>query len=120
VPGNRNAADKEIAEVTALCSTCHQLNSQRIELDGRIIGLRANDPSFDVLWQELASVLADLRDAAGRLARVSAPHLTDVRSKANVLAMLLPSVGANGPVISDDQTRALALSLADDIIGLPG
>ena len=116
MPENGNTADGKISEVTALCGTCHQLNSQRIDLDRRLAGLRADDLIFDVFWQELASVLADLRDAAGRLARIPAPRLTDVRSKAIVLAMLIHSVGPNGLVLSDDQTRALALSLAEDVI----
>ena len=118
--GSESELNKKHPEITVVCGTCHQLNSKRIELDRRIAGLRANDPSFDVFWQELASVLVDLRIAAGQLARVSAPCLTAVRCKANVLTMLICSTGASGPVIPDDQTRALALSLANDIIGLSG
>jgi hypothetical protein len=119
VTENVSAADEKTFEIIVLCGRCQQLNSQRIELDRRIIGLHSNDPSFEVFWQELANVLVDLGDAVGRLAQLSSPHLTDLRSKASVLAILISSISSNGPVISDHQTRALALSLANDITSLP-
>lgn len=114
------ALDKESSDITALCRACHQLNSQQTNLDRRIIGLCADDPSVDIFWQELVNVLTNLRNTVGRLVEVSASQLTEVRSKADVLATLILLAGADCPVISDDQIRALALSLANDITGLPG
>jgi hypothetical protein len=114
------ALDKESSDITALCRACHQLNSQQIILDRRIMGLPADDPSADIFWQELANILTNLRNTVGRLLQISASQLTDVRSKADVLATLILSTGADCPIISDDQIRVLALSLADDVIGLPG
>jgi hypothetical protein len=112
--------DKKCSEVSSLSRACHRLNSQQIKLDKCIVSLRADDPNVDVLWQELASVLTELRNTVGRLVEVSASQLTDVRFKADVLATLIFSTGAGCQVISDDQIRALALSLANDITGLPG
>jgi hypothetical protein len=116
---NGIALDKESSDIATLCRACHELNSQRIILDKRIIGLLADDPSADIFWQELADVLTNLRNTVGRLLQVPASQLTDVRSKADVLATLILSTGAGCPIISDDQIRVLALSLADDVIGLP-
>ena len=98
------------------------LNDQRMDLDRRMAVLQLGaDIGCDALWQELEDVLEELEDAAKQLAQVSATRLTEVRAKAEILAMLMRSddVG-DGPVIPYDKTRELALSLTDDLGGLPG
>jgi hypothetical protein len=47
--------------------------------------------------------------------------LTELRAKAEVLAMLMRTEDVGGePVLPHNRTRALALSLIDDLAGLPG
>jgi hypothetical protein len=50
-----------------------------------------------------------------------AVNLTELRGKAAVLATLLRSVGegGSGPIMQDHFSKALALSITDDIAGLP-
>src|ERR1700709_2255956 len=81
--------------------------------------LPPDDPARDVLWQDLESVLARLRDIVGDLAGSPAAHLSELRDKADVLANLLRSDGTgSGPVIPDKGRIALALSLTDDVVQL--
>jgi hypothetical protein len=55
------------------------------------------------------------------LANTPASNLTELRGKAAVLATLLRSVeeGGSGPIMQDHFSKALALSITDDIAGLP-
>ena len=75
----------------------------------------------DTLWQELEDVLLELGNAVERLASISATQLTELRAKAEVLAVLMRTDDVGGePVLPHDRTRALALSLIDDLAGSPG
>lgn len=97
------------------------LNNQRIDIDRRMTMLAPDDPARDILWQDLEPVLTRMRETVGRLAKSPATQMLEIRAKANVLAMLLRSGddGA-GPVISEDERSALALSLVEDIAQLSG
>ena len=98
----------------------HALNDQRVAIDRRIMDL-PNDHSREALWQEQELVLAKLRDVVGHLANNPAAHVSELRVKAVVLATLLrPEDPNGGPVISEDERAALALSLTDDIARLVG
>jgi hypothetical protein len=108
-------------ELVAVCSACRRLNDQRINLDRRITMLPADDHRGDRAWLELEDVLEQLEDAAERLVGVSATELMQVRAKAEVLAILMRSDEADGEsIVPVDKTRALTLSLVDDLAGLPG
>jgi hypothetical protein len=64
-------------------------------------------------------LLQELADAAEQLASIAATRSTELRAKAEVLAMLMRSDDAEGnPVIPLGKTRALALSLTDDLAAL--
>jgi hypothetical protein len=92
-----------------------------MDLDRRITVLPADDHRGDEAWKELEDVLEELGDAAERLARVSATQLTEVRAKAEVLTILMRANAAeDGPVVPQDKTQALILSLTDDLAGMPG
>jgi hypothetical protein len=106
-------------ELVILCSACRRLNDQRIDLDGKITTLLTDDCCSDEIWQELGDVLEELGDATERLAQVSATQLTEMRAKAEVLAILMRSNDADGgPVVPHNKTWALTLSLTDDLAGL--
>ena len=98
-------------------SSCRRLNDQRIDLDRRI-AVRRLEEDFGcyAVWQEPQDVLEDLGAAAERLARVSATRLTEERAKAEVLALLMRPNGGE-PIAPQDKTRALTLSLTDDLAG---
>ena len=104
--------------LVVLRSSCRRLNDQRIDLDRRIAVQRLEeDFGCYAVWQERQDVLEDLGAAAERLARVSATRLTEVRAKAEVLALLMRPNGGE-PIVPQDKTRALTLSLTDDLAGL--
>jgi hypothetical protein len=94
----------------------------RIDLDRRLAALGFHENEGDgALWQELEDVVVELADTAERLASISATQLTELRAKAEVLAMLMRTEDVGGePVLPHNRTRALALSLIDDLAGLPG
>ena len=100
-----------------LCSMYFQLDATRADIDQRIVRLPPDAPERDVLWQELETSLAELGDVIGRLARVQATDASQLSAKAAVLAKLLHSRDADGiPIIPDDKSTALALSLADEVV----
>jgi hypothetical protein len=115
----RNASIPGISGARALSDAYRGLNSQRLDIDRNMTILAPDDPARDVLWQELESVLARLRDIVGDLAGSPAEHLSELRDKADVLATLLrPDGTGSGPVIPDEERVALALSLTDDVVRL--
>jgi hypothetical protein len=118
---DKAAAKCGIPKVLVLCALCRNLEAKRLGLDVRIAGMAPEDVSRDVLWQELETMLTELRDAVGRLALAPASQLAEARAKAEVLAIVLRS-GEPGddPILPEDKIRALALSLAEDVAGLPG
>jgi hypothetical protein len=109
------------ADVLALRAAFGRSNDLRIDIDRRIMALSPDDPSRDVLWQELESALTSQRELVGLLAKSSAADMTQLRAKAAVLATLLRSGDAGGdPIIPAHAIKALVLSLADDIAGWRG
>lgn len=121
MPKGEAAGEKGTQNLVLLCGTCLCLNKQRIDLDRRITALHLqNYKGEDALWQELEDVLLEMAEAAQQLASISATQLTELRAKADVLAMLMctDDVGSD-PVLPHSRTRELALSLAKDLAGLP-
>ena len=108
-------------EVLTLCEAYRELNDQRIAWDHRIRALPPDDPGREELWLELDNALAKMQDLVRRLADTPAVNLTELRRKATVLATLLRSVeeAGGGSIMQDHFSKALALSISDDIAGLP-
>jgi hypothetical protein len=97
--------------------TYRTLNGRRTDIDWRIATLAPDDPTRGILWQELELLLTKLRKTVSDLARSPATHLLELQAKAVVLATLLqPGETGGGPVISEDERTALALSLTDDMV----
>jgi len=120
MPRGEEAEQGGTLNLVLLCSACLCLNKLRTDLDNRIAALHLqDDEGNDALWQELEDVLLELGDTAERLASISATQLTELRAKAEVLAVLMraDNVGSD-PVLPHDRTRALALSLAKDLADL--
>jgi hypothetical protein len=108
------------ADVLQLCDLYRRLDAKRVDIDQRVMSLRAEDPDRDVLWRELEPLLAVLREVIGRLAKAPATSMPQLRGKAEVLAMLLREGDrgrGRGPMIPRCETTALALALADAIVG---
>jgi hypothetical protein len=122
MPKGAEAEERGAPNLSLLCHACLCLNKQRVHLDRRIAALHLqDDEGDDTLWQALEDVLVELGDAAERLASISATQFTELRAKAEVLAMLMRIDDASGdPVLPRHRTSALAISLADDLVGLPG
>ena len=120
MPTREEAQEGGTRNLILLCGECLCLNKRRIGLDKRIAALHlGDDEGDDALWQELEDVLVELGDVTERLASVSATWLTELRAKAEVLAMLMRSNDVGGdPVLPHDRTRALAISLVNDLGGL--
>jgi hypothetical protein len=95
------------------------LNIQRIDIDRRMLALNPDDPARETLWQDLDVVLGKLGEVVGRLANSPAAQLSDLRAKAEVLATLLRADEEDaGPILSEAERSALALSLVGDITRL--
>ena len=93
---------------------------QRLDIDQRLTALPADAVARDMLWDELEAVMAKLGGTVDRLAASPARKMAEIRAKANVLATLLRPGDAGGPLIPERSTTALALSLINDLAGLPG
>ncbi len=103
-----------------VAETYELLNLRRVDLDRHIAALATDDPARDEAWQELEATLAEMRRLVGLLACSPANCPSELRAKAEVLVTLLrPGEPGGGPVIPKAEQSALALSLADDVIGLP-
>jgi hypothetical protein len=109
-------SNNSVSGALLLSDTYRTLNGQRINIDRRIAALAPDDPTRGILWQELESLLTKLHEIVNDLARSPATHLLELQAKADVLATLLrPGETGGGPVISEDERAALALSLTDDM-----
>jgi hypothetical protein len=92
--------------VLELSSAYHTFNDVRIDLDGRISAQPDNDiAGRDVLLIEMESVMLNLIDTERQLAATRATDLAGLRAKAEVVIMA-----------HRDDTSALALSLAEDVV----
>jgi hypothetical protein len=105
------------AEAIELGDTYRALNDLRIDIDRRLMALPADDEGRDTLWQELETVIGRQSDLATRLAAAPATEAAVVRAKAAVLSLIL-STGDTDLKASAPEVTALALSLADDVVGL--
>jgi hypothetical protein len=106
--------------IPTLSDSYHALNAQRVTIDRRFAILAPDDPTRDALWQEVGSVLVNLGKIVSQLAECPPAHLSELGKKADVLASLLRPGEDGGPIVSDDQKEALALSLAGDLARLCG
>jgi hypothetical protein len=114
------APDRGGSEVLSLCSAYHALNELRADIDERIMAQPSDTSCCDELWPELGPVLARLDNVVKRLAKTRAIHMIELHAKAVVLATLLRSDDTGrDSVIPSDKAVALALSLAEDVIGFP-
>ena len=108
----------ETADVFRLCDIYRRLETKRVEIDRRVMALRADDPDRDMLWQNLEPLLTRLREVIDHLAKAPATNMSQLRAKAEILAMLLRGRDSSGgPIVSECETTALALALADAIVG---
>ena len=104
-------------DVLQLCDVYRQLNDRRLDIDQRIMALPPDDPGRDTLWHDLETNLTELREVISQLAMAPAADVAQVRAKATVLATLLRSRDPDGKVVTpDDNSAALALALADDVV----
>src|ERR1700712_4014390 len=100
-----------VTGILLLSDTYRTLNGRRTDIDWRIATLAPDDPTRGILWQKLELLLTKLRKTVSDLARSPATHLLELQAKAVVLATLLqPGETGGGPVISEDERTALALS----------
>ena len=112
-----SASEWETADVVQLCDMYRLLDAKRVEIDRRVISLRVEDPDRDTLWRELELLLTGLREVIDRLAKAPATNMSQLRAKAEVLAMLLRERDlGGGPTVPECETTALALALADAIV----
>jgi hypothetical protein len=89
-----------------LSSAYHTFNDERIDLDRRISALPEDDiAGRDVLLVEMDSVVLHLIDTERQLAATRAADSAGLRAKAEVIIMA-----------HRDDTSALALSLAEDVV----
>jgi hypothetical protein len=96
--------------VSELSSAYHTFNDERIDLDRRISELPDNDISArDMLLVEMDSVVSLLIDTERKLAATRATDLAGLRAKAEVIIMA-----------HREDTSALALSLAEDVMTIVG
>ena len=80
--------------------------------------MRAEDPDRDMLWRNLEPLLTRLREVIDRLAKAPATNMSQLRAKAEILATLLRERDSAGPrYVPECETTALALALADAIVG---
>jgi hypothetical protein len=112
-------SNRGISEPLALPDAYRALNERRRDIDRRITALESDDPARAVLWQELETVLGELRAVVDNLAKSPAADLSELRDKAGVLASLLRAGRTGeGPTFPEDDHVALALSLTDDVARL--
>jgi hypothetical protein len=108
----------ETADVLQLCDTYRRLDAKRADIDQRVMSLPADDADRDILWRRLGPLLTTLREVIDRLAKAPATNMSQLRAKAGVLAMLLRERDScGGSIVPECQTTALALALADAIVG---
>ena len=106
----------ETADVFRLCDIYRRLDTKRVDIDRRVMSLRAEDPDRDMLWRNLEPLLTRLREVIDRLAKAPATNMSQLRAKAEILAMLLRERDSC-PIVPECETTALALALADAIVG---
>ena len=82
------------------------------------MSLREEDADRDMLWRKLEPLLTRLREVIDHLAKAPVTNMSQLRAKAEVLAMLLRERDlGGGSIVPECETTALALALADAIVG---
>jgi hypothetical protein len=112
--------DKSRSGVLLLCEDFAKMNDLRLDIDRRMMALPSYDLERDQLWEELEAVLAQVSEVVGQLTLISASDMAELRAKAGVLTTLRQSGDAVGGPILPEEERALALSLAQNTVELPG
>jgi hypothetical protein len=109
-------SEHALQDVSVLCDDYDRLNAQRSDIDKRIVELPPADFQREILWDELETTLARLRELLGLVANTWARNKAELRAKAAILATVLRSADAgSGPIVPAHSITALALSLTDDI-----
>jgi hypothetical protein len=118
---SKAARDQSGSEVLSLCRAYQVLSELRARIDECAMFDPCDKSSCVELWSELESVLTRLGDVVSRLAKARAIGRAELYAKAVVLATLLryDDTGIHSG-FPNDKSMALALSLADDVIGFPG
>jgi len=116
-PDHQVVLDENVSQIIRLCDAYRALNDVRIDLDGCLMKLPEDDDRRDILWDELEAVLKQLSDLARELAATSLTQPFVLRAKGAVLALMLRAKDSDLSVIVPEAT-ALALSLADGVVGL--
>jgi hypothetical protein len=112
--------DESVPEGFQLAESFTLLDARRGDIDLRMTSLTPDDPAWNEMWQELESVLEQLREVVSKMAKSPAADLLELRAKATILASLLrPGDDGGGAIARERERVALALALTDDIARLP-